>query len=114
MPLPAWQVLQVRLVARPMCLLCAPATLGKAPPVGPLGRPAPPTWQLKQVPVPMPVAVGLPRVWQTLHSGAVATGLLPVWAWQLEQSLVKVVAVAEAWRPPRKGMAWWGWPGPLA
>ena len=90
----------MRLVARPMCLLCAPATLGKAPPVGPLGRPAPPTWQLKQVPVPMPVAVGLPRVWQTLQSGAVATGLVPVCEWQLEQSLVKVVPVVVKWPLP--------------
>ena len=93
MPLPAWQVLQVRLVARPMCLPWAPAMLGKPAPVGPLGRPAPPTWQLKQVPVPCPAAVGLPRVWQTLHSGAVATGLVPVCEWQLPQSLVKVVLV---------------------
>ena len=92
-PLPAWQVLQVRVVARLMCLLCAPAMLGKVPLVGPLGRPAPPTWQERQVPVPRPAAVGLPRVWQTLHSGAEATGLAPVCAWQLEQSLAKVVLV---------------------
>ena len=87
--------------------------LGKLEPVGPVGRPAPPTWQERQVPVPRPVAVGLPRVWQTLQSGAVATGLVPVWAWQFEQSLVKVAAVAETWRPPRKGMVWFGWPGPF-
>ena len=53
-------------------------------------------------------------MWQTLQSGAVATGLVPVCEWQVAQSLVKVAAVAETWSPPRKGMLWLGWPGPLA
>jgi len=33
-------------------------------------------------------------LWQLLHSGAVAVGLVPEMAWQLPQSLVNVVALA--------------------
>ena len=96
-----------------MCLAWAPAMLGKEAPPGPAGRPAVPLWQDRQVPVPVAVRVGSATLWQVLQSGALAAGLVPEMAWQLEQSLVKVAAVVATWAPPRKGTAWFGWPGPF-
>ena len=87
--------------------------LGKLAPPGPVGRPAVPAWQLRQVPVPLAVRVGSATLWQVMHSGAAATGLVPETAWQVAQSLVNVVAVAAVCVPPRKGMPWLGWPGPF-
>jgi len=61
-----------------MCLAWAPAMLGKAAPVGPLGRPEAPAWQDRQVPVPVATTVGLARVWHLEQRGAPATGEVPV------------------------------------
>ena len=98
-------------MARFMCLAWAPAMLGKPVPVGPLGRPEAPAWQDRQVPAPVATTVGLASVWHLEHSGAEATGEVPVWAWQLAQSAVNWAAVRfrcplpwlSVW-PVRKGM----------
>ena len=87
--------------------------LGKEAPPGPMARPAVPLWQDRQVPVPLAASVGSATLWQLLHSGAVAVGLVPERAWQVEQSLLKVVAFAATCVPPRKGTAWFAWPGPF-
>ena len=78
--------------------------LGKLAPPGPVGRPAVPVWQDRQVPVPLRGTVGSATLWQTLHRGAAATGLVPETAWQLEQSLLNVLALAAVCAPPRKGI----------
>ena len=83
-PLPAWQLSQVRVVGRTMCLAWAPAMLGKEAPPGPAGRPAVPLWQDRQVPGPVAVWVGSATRWQLVHRGALAVGLVPEMAWQLE------------------------------
>ena len=110
-PLPAWQESHVSWVASSMCLVCAPAMLGKADPVGPLGRPAGPEWQERQVPVPVAVAAGLALAWHWLHRGAALFGEVPVWAWQVAQSAANAAAVTVMWplslesvTPARKGM----------
>ena len=80
-----------------MCLAWAPAMLGKEAPPGPAGRPAVPLWQDRQVPGPVAGWVGSATRWQLVHRGALAVGLVPEMAWQLEQSLVNVVALAVKW-----------------
>ena len=87
----------MRVVGRAMCLAWAPAMLGKIDPFGPAGRPLPPRWQERQVPAPVATVTGLAAVWQAPQRGASAWGEVPVWAWQVPQSAVKVAWVAVMW-----------------
>ena len=79
-----------------LCLACAPATLGNVVPDG--GSP----WQEAQ----FTTVNGDPAAWQTVQTGAVESGELPVTAWQTRQLASKPAWFTDVCEALRKGTEW--------
>ena len=117
-----WQVAQLRVVGRPMCLAWAPAMLGKAAPAGPWVLKLESGWQERQVPAPLPAARGDALMWHVVQLGPDLPVPGPVSSWQLMHSPLNIASVAVWWVfpvpevvviPLRKGAGWAAAPGPF-